>query len=136
MALEKPLGRCDALDFPITFLGDYTFSDVQISVEFRLPSTNSTAVLGVRVEGLGCSMGQAKGVFFWIEGTGNIFLSDDSLKRNILANSSIFLPPQKYAFYPKFLLRFPQNKLIFGGPVQLSQSKLRISYSHFLLICR
>jgi hypothetical protein len=76
------------MKFPITFIGEFTFSNVIIAIKAKLPDKHSTAGIAGRVDGLGCSMNQAEGVFFWVDGSGSASISLDPKRNQTLISQS------------------------------------------------
>eukprot|EP00475_Leptophrys_vorax_P014519 TRINITY_DN20832_c0_g1_i2.p1 TRINITY_DN20832_c0_g1~~TRINITY_DN20832_c0_g1_i2.p1 ORF type:complete len:770 (+),score=190.41 TRINITY_DN20832_c0_g1_i2:43-2352(+) len=130
--IEKPVSWCEEMTYPVTLIGDYTFSNVYVSVEFKLPDVSSTAGLVSRVDGLGCSMNQAEGIFLWIDGSGIAQMTLDPQRNRTLSKDLIIVSPKQWQTVEMELrngtaLVHFNGKLLFSGDVALPHSKLGFS---------
>ncbi|BFZ07672.1 hypothetical protein BsWGS_10710 [Bradybaena similaris] len=93
MVQKWPIQWCGAesLDRAVTIIGDYTWDDLYIEVDFQFPAENSThgVFVAARVSQAGCEMNTAQGVFFYITTDKKYWLTRDAWGSNVVSTGNL-----------------------------------------------
>ncbi|XP_055894492.1 galactocerebrosidase-like [Biomphalaria glabrata] len=93
MVLENPVAWCDSdlHNKSISVVGSYTWSDIFVEINFRIPTLNSTSgvFVAARVDQGGCDAFKAQGIYLYVLQSGAYQLSNDFARTKITQQGSV-----------------------------------------------
>ncbi|KAH9500900.1 hypothetical protein Btru_069153 [Bulinus truncatus] len=99
-----PIKWCPfTLSFPIAVIGNISWDDLFIEIDFEIPDENATSgvFIAVRVDQGGCQVFAAQGIFFFILRDGSYILANDLARTKVLKEG---LLPYQSGFHKISLL--------------------------------
>ncbi|GFR87699.1 galactocerebrosidase [Elysia marginata] len=95
--LHPPVRWCPiTLSFPMAVIGDYSWKDIEVSVDFEIPSVNGTdgIFVAARVDQGGCNVFAAHGIYFFVFAhDGQFVVANDLARTKILTQGYVLYDP-------------------------------------------
>lgn len=95
--LHPPIKWCPfTLSFPMAVIGDYSWKDIEVSVDFEIPSVNGTDAIFVaaRVDEGGCNVFAAHGIYFFVfANDGKFLVANDLARTKVLTEGYVLYDP-------------------------------------------
>ncbi|GFO19227.1 galactocerebrosidase [Plakobranchus ocellatus] len=95
--LHPPIKWCPlTLSTPIAVIGQYSWDNITVTVEFEIPSVNGTngVFVAARVDQGGCNVFAAHGIFFFVFAKdGQFIVTNDLLRTKVLTQGYVLFNP-------------------------------------------